>query len=921
MNKKLIEVAIPLEVINDESSREKSIRTGHPSTLHLWWARRPLSTARAVIFASLVDDPSSHPELFKTVEDQNRERERLFRILGNLIKWENSNNATVINEAKNEIEKYVPGPITFLDPFAGGGALPLEAKRLGLISNAYDLNPVSVLINKAMVEMPSIFKNRRPVNPEARTNTFVDTYDYIQSLSEDVRYYGNLLRKITLEDLKQFYPDYTTPEGNNNTIIAWLWSRSVVCPNPLCRCIVPIVRSTTLSIKHKKYIKMETSQDKVEFEITNEQPEIENTITSKRVGVCPKCHTPFSLDYLYDQYRNNKVKPVLMTVVCEGNPGRLYYKPTKEQIDASVTNRPSDVPQIQIEGSDRNVSVRHYGMNNFSDLYSDRQLLTIVTLCNNLNKIKTIVQNDCLKAGLEEGKSLHDGGNGAIAYSEAIITYLAFVVDKIADYNSTLCSWHSSGEKMSHTFARQAIPMVWDYAECNIFSNSTGSFYNMLDWVVKSIEQLPKGDIGIAKQHNAMEPLGIDNAMISTDPPYYDNIDYADLSDYFYMWLRMCLKNVHPDIFTTIKVPKEDELVALPHRHNNDKKKAKEFFEEGMIKALSEIYRSSRSDIPVTIYYAFKQREAEIKDKTTKYSSSGWETFLNALIQAGFTITGTWPMRTEMSSRIISLDTNALSSSIVLVCRKQERLGDITQREFISKLKQELIDSLEELQNSNIAPVDLAQSIIGPGISVYSRYDNIIMSDGSKMDVKTALQIINRELDAYLNENEATLDAESRFCIELYTNYAYNEINYGDADVLARAKNTSIERMKTMGILKSERGKVCLVDRQTILENDINKEKKPTTVWHMCQHLTGLLENEGIDACARFLIPIVGPISSEAKSLAYHLYTIAEKKKWKQEAIAYNSLITSWPDIQVKKDELVELFSPKEKITLERWSV
>lgn len=921
MNKKLIEVAIPLEAINKESAREKSIRHGHPSTLHLWWARRPLATARAVLFASLVDDPSSHPELFPTKGDENKERERLFQIIEELIKWENSNNPEILEKARNEIARYVSGPIGFLDPFAGGGAIPLEAKRLGLKSYAYDLNPVAVTINKSMIEIPSYFLNYRPVNPEARQNTLYTTYKEYEGLAEDVRYYGQLLKKITWNKVKQYYPECKTKDGNR-TVIAWIWSRSIVCPNPMCSCIVPMIKSTTLSVKQKTYVEFTSTKDDVIFNITKTKPSISSTIVSKRGGLCPVCNASIDLEYIHQQFKDQKVTPKLITTICEGNPGRLYNNPDLTQINAADAPRPQDIPKMKMEGSSQYMNARNYGLESFSDLYTDRQLLTLSTFSKSLKELQQVIIKDAKKAGLAEGLQISKGGNGATAYSETIITYLSFVIDKLADRNTSVCSWDTSRDGVRNTFGRQAIPMVWDYAECNPFSNSTGSFNNMLDWVVESIQKLPVGEPYEAKQHNAMESFEHNNLVISTDPPYYDNVDYSNLSDFFYMWLRPNLKDIFPEIYTTIRVPKEDELVALPYRHENDRDKAKSFFETGMMRAFKSIYLSARDDVPVTIYYAFKQREKEIEkqDSSEQYSSSGWETFLTGVIQSGFIITGTWPMRTEMVNRMRGIDSNALSSSIVLVCRKGSHSGTITQREFVSILKKELKEGLNGLQNSNIAPVDLAQSAIGPGISVYSRYDSIIQSDGSKMDVKNALQIINRELDAFLNENESSMDSESRFCLDLYSNYAYNELNYGDAEVLSKAKNASIEHMKSLGIVNSEKGKVSLVERKDLLEKDEKSDKRLSTVWHMCQHLTALLETGGIEECAKFLVPYAGTLPGDAKSLAYHLFTIAEKKKWTQEAIAYNSLVTSWPDIQVRKDELVEQLSPKEKVTLDRWS-
>ena len=917
MNKKLIEVAIPLEAINKESSREKSIRHGHPSTLHLWWARRPLATARAVLFASLVDDPSSHPELFPTEEEQNKERLRLFHILEELIKWENSNNQTILNIAKNEIAKYVPGTVQFLDPFAGGGAIPLEANRIGLETYAHDLNPVSVLINKAMIEFPSNFNDVGPINSESNNNTLSETYSGIQGLAEDVRYYGELLRHNTWDRVKDHYPHVCDKEERK--VIAWIWSRTIPCPNPMCRCKIPLIKSTTLSVPTNYYIKLQNNNGEITTRITREKPEIEGTVNRKGI-LCPNCNNIIQFKpYIYDYFKNNQIENRLIAVITEGERnGKQYYDADELQIKSATVIRP-EVPKIKIEGSTGNLNVINYGFNYFSDLFTDRQLYVLTIFTEELKKLKNTILEDIVEYKTKfNRKSVDFDSNG---YAKAIITYLSFVIDKLADYNSSICSWHSSRQIIGHTFARQAIPMAWDFAESNPFSGSSGSFDNMLDWVIRCIQQFPINTRGKANQHNAMEPTNLSNLMISTDPPYYDNVDYGDLSDFFYLWLRQSLKDQYPDLLSTIRVPKDDELIAFAHRHEGSKEKAKQFFEEGMLKAFKEIYKCARNDIPVTIYYAFKQKEIENKDNSQEYSSSGWETFLNAVIQSGFVITGTWPMRTEMSTRMINHDSNALNSSIVLVCRKKKHAGNITQREFLSELRKELKESLTKLQKSNIAPVDLAQSAIGPGISVYSRYENIIQSDGSRMNVKTALQIINRELDSFLNENESTMDAESRFCLELYSNYAYNELSYGDADILAKAKNASIERMKASGIIYSEKGKVSLIERDKIVQNYSERhEKKISTVWHMCQYLTGLLEHNGIEECAKFLVPYAGTLPGDAKSLAYHLFTIAEKKKWTQEAIAYNSLVTAWPDIQVRKDELVEQLSPKEKVTLDRWS-
>lgn len=920
MNKKLIEVAIPLEAINKESSREKSIRHGHPSTLHLWWARRPLATARAVIFASLVDDPSSHPELYPTEDAQNSERNRLFQIIEELITWENGNDQGILNKARNEIEKYVPGTIEFLDPFAGGGAIPLEASRLGLHANAHDLNPVAVLINKCMIEYPNKFKAFGPINPISNNNRLKSTYSGNDGLAEDIRYYGNKLKELAWQKLEKNYPKVKNKEGEESDVIAWIWARTIECPNPMCRCNIPLIRSTTLSTKKQEFVDIELDNNNPTFSVTDTKPAIGSTI-GRKGAICPKCNNIVQFKpYIYEQFRTHNVKANLMCIVTESTKGgKQYVNPTEAQAYASITERP-DIPDIKIEGSTGNLNVINYGFNTFSQLFTDRQLNTLVTFSKCLDQIQSLIVQDADMLGKNRGAGISENGKDSLAYSQAICTYLAFVIDKMADRNSSVCSWDSTRDGIRNTFGRQAIPMVWDFVESNPFCDQTGSFDNMLEWVVKCIDTLPSTSVGIAEQQNAMDPIGKNNLVVSTDPPYYDNVDYGDLSDFFYLWLRLSLKKWYPELLSTMRVPKSDELVAFAHRHNGSKSEAKQFFENGMSKSFQQIYESAREDVPVTIYYAFKQREMEVKNNEEEISSSGWETFLNAVIQSGFVITGTWPMRTEMANRMISYESNALSSSIVLVCRKQSRNEAITQREFINILRTELKEGLADLQQSNIAPVDLAQSAIGPGISVYSRYENIVQSDGTKMDVKTALQIINRELDAFLNENESSSDPESRFCVELYSNYAYNELNYGDAEVLSKAKNASIEHMRSLGIINSEKGKVSLVERKDLLENDERSDKRISTIWHMCQHLTALLETSGIEECAKFLVPYVGTLPGDAKSLAYHLFTIAEKKKWTQEAIAYNSLVTAWPDIQMRKDELVEQQSPNNKITLDRWS-
>lgn len=895
--KKLIEVALPLEAINAESAREKSIRHGHPSTLHLWWARRPLATARAVIWSSLVDDPSSHPEQFPTEEAQQQERERLFGILTRLVKWENSNDEGILAEAKAEIMKSTNGnPPALLDPFAGGGAIPLEAQRLGLEAHAHDLNPVAVMINKAMIEIPPKFAGRSPVNPEAqRQGAANQGWKGAAGLAEDVRYYGEWMKQEACKRIGHLYPKAKLEDGSEATVIAWIWARTVKCPNPACGCEMPLVRSFTLSKKkgHEAWIKATYTTDGFEYTVQQGSHKEEGTVDRKG-ATCLKCGSSVDFPYIRNAGKNGQMNSKLIAVVAEGSHGRVYLSANSEQLHAAIVVRPEDYPDAKLPKNPRDFKTPNYGLTTFADLFTNRQLTALTTFSSLVSEAQQKAEADAVAAGVfNDHIALSEGGSGARAYGEAVGVYLAFVVDKMADYHSSICSWHSSKELIRNTFGRQAIPMVWDFAEANPFSDSAGCCDNMLEWVTKATLLFPATIQGSAKQHDAQSDNGLRNIAVSTDPPYYDNIGYADLSDYFYVWMRQALKGTYPKLFRTMLVPKAEELVATPYRFDGSVEKARDFFEDGMFNTCCRLHDYSRDDIPVTIYYAFKQSETDTEDTT---SSTGWETMLSAIIRAGFSITGTWPMRTEMANRSIASGTNALASSIVLVCRKRdETTGSATRREFINALHREMRPALEKLQSANIAPVDLAQSAIGPGIGVFSRYKSVLEADGKPMSVRAALQIINQELDAFYNEQEGELDRESRFCVELFSQYAFNNIKFGDADILARAKNTSVQALAEHGVLMAAKGQVRLKTRDELPESVDTHE---SCTWLLTQQLARAMEVGGVKACAAIVLNIFGSNAEEAKALAYRLYTICERKNWAQEGYAYNNLVVAWPDIQ-----------------------
>lgn len=902
--KKLIEVALPLEKINAESAREKSIRHGHPSTLHLWWARRPLAAARAVIWSSLVDDPSSHPEKFPTEEDQSKERQRLFKILEDLVVWENSNNEDVLNAAKEEILKSTDNnPPALLDPFAGGGAIPLEAQRLGLEAHAHDLNPVAVTINKAMIEIPPRFAGKAPVNPDAQVSAMRNGWNGAQGLAEDVRYYGEWMKQEVFQRIGHLYPKVKVPHeqgGGEATVIAWIWARTVKCPNPACGCEMPLASSFVLSKKKGKEAWIEPQFDyeakKITYKVQlgkGKIPEAPKTARGAKFK-CIMCSETTTDDYIKQESVNGRMGSVLMGIVAEGKHGRLYVSPTEEHVLTAQCSKPEgEYPEQRLPYDPRNIWCVNYGLDTYDKLFTNRQLTALTTFSELVSEAQAKAEADAVTAGMKNDHlPLCNGGDGARAYGEAVGVYLAFVISKLADRGSTICGWDSSREGLRNTFGRQAIPMTWDYSEGNPFSNSSGCFDNMIEWVTKCISELPAATLAEVSQADAQSDCGLRNIMISTDPPYYDNIGYADLSDFFYVWMRQSLKDTYPELFSTMLVPKVEELIATPYRHDGSVENAKSFFEDGMLSACKQMYRYAREDVPVTIYYAYKQSDTD--DRGT--ASSGWETMLGAIVNAGFAITGTWPMRTEMANRSIASGTNALASSIVLVCRKRpEDAPQTTRRNLIAALRRELRPALQKLQSSNIAPVDLAQSAIGPGMGVFSRYRRVLEADGSVMSVRSALQVINEEVDLYFNEKVGSLDAASRFCVDLYTQCAYNNIKYGEAEILANAKSTSIPMMAAHGVLYAKAGVVHLMERS---ELPTAVDSNESTVWLLTQQLTHAMATGGIEACSKIVWGIFGSGAESAKDLAYRLYTIAERKGWTEEGYAYNALVVAWPDIQ-----------------------
>ncbi len=1069
-HKKLIEVALPLKAINVASAREKSIRHGHPSTLHLWWARRPLAAARAVIFAQMVDDPSSCPDLFPTEEEQEKERQRLFRIIEDLVQWENTTNEEVLQRARDEIWKSwrrtcaenadhprvkelfdserLPA---FHDPFAGGGALPLEAQRLGLEAYASDLNPVAVLINKAMIEIPPKFAGRPPVNPEARSEwreersetgdalpgndylakgdgdrtrglspgtyapsrgnlrdaladhprsdvdsgehrrgldegigpgespvsgdrarvaggdgdapdamravdlvsggedrpveiaarrgkpdadshaaqsprdvtshsslLFPRSYRGAQGLAEDVRYYGKWMRDEAEKRIGHLYPkvevtaemaaerpDLKPYVGRELTVIAWLWARTVKSPNPAFASVdVPLAATFMLSTKPGKeaYVEPVLEDGGYRFTVKVGKPKDaeaakNGTSAGKRAAFkCVMSGVPITYDYIQSEGRAGRMGVRLMVIVAEGKQGRVYLQPTEEMESVAREAKPEWKPDCEMPKKHRNFQPPAYGINNMGDIFTPRQLAALTTFSDLVQAAREQARRDAVAAGLpEDGKPLCHSGNGATAHAEAVSTYLAFAVSKAVDRNTSLCVWEPQMDRLRGTFGRQALPMIWDYAETNPFAGAAGDFYGTTHSVCEVLDKLPCRDYGCpsASQSDAARQVISVDKVVCTDPPYYDNVAYADLSDFFYVWLRTSMRPLFPGLFATVATPKADELVAIPNGHRG-KEEAEKFFLDGMTLAMHRLAEQAHPAFPVTIYYAFKQSETDAADGT---ASTGWDTFLDAVIRAGFTITGTWPMRSELATRNIGRGANALASSIVLVCRSRAaNAPPATRREFVAALKSELPAALAHLQRGNIAPVDLAQAAIGPGMAVYTRFSRVLDAEGEPLSVREALALINQILDEVLAEQEGDFDAETRWALAWFESYGFGTGEYGVAETLSKAKNTTVEGMVDAGILASRGGKVRLFGPSDLSPDWDPARSRHLTVWEIMHHLIKALERDGEGGAAELVVR-VGSEAETARELAYRLYTVCERRKWTQEALSYNGLVISWPEI------------------------
>lgn len=928
IKKKLIEVALPLAEINDASAYDKMPGIGpHPKGIHHWWARLPLPVSRAVIFASVVDDPSSHPERFPTEEMQAAERSRLFAIIKRMMQKQLHKHPEVYAEAEEEMRKHCDGrlPVLF-DPFAGGGSIPLEAARLGLEAHAGDLNPVAVLLNRCNLELAPRWADRPPVNPEERNKQLGEgSWRGNEGLATDVRYYGRVILERAREKIGHLYPPVRVTEemaldrpdlkafvGKELPVIAWIWARTVQSPNPAVRgAHVPLMSTFWLSSKKGKEAWLEPMVDRAagswQFAVRKGTPVDRVAVRAgTKLGrgqfKCIQSGDLITYDYLRSEALSGKLSTALLAIVVDGGNKRIYLPASPDQEifgrqnlavwrpDELVTNPCHDVDRLPM-----------YGMPTWADAFSPRQLTAMVTFSDLVKEIQENVHKDADAAGFSEEE--------IEAYARTVSTFLALAVDRCADFNNALCGWSQSNQKVMHLFGRQAIPMIWDFAEANILGESVGSWAICSDYVADCIQSIKGSSRGHPRQIDAAAGVdSLEDILVSTDPPYYDNIGYAALSDFFYVWLRHTIGNLHQDLFSTVLVPKAEELTASPERFQGDRQLAREHFETGFRRAFVALQEKMDPRFPLTVYYAFKQddeerRADEEEEKESNGSTidrtTGWETMLEALIGTGFQITATWPVRASQKWRMVSMGTNSLASYIVLSCRPRPPDAQQTdRRSFIAQLKRELPGALRHLQEGNIAPVDFAQAAIGPGMAIYSCYSRILEASGRPMSVRTALALINRVLTELLSENEDEFDNDTRWAIAWFEQHGFAEGDFGEAELLSKAKVTSVPGMVEAGILHSKGGKVRLLRPQELSADWQPEDDRRLPVWEVVHQLLRLYYYEKLgDPATADILRRLDFRADLARDLAYRLFNLSEKKNRSQEAQSYNALVLGWPEI------------------------
>lgn len=911
LKRKLIEVALPLEAISEATQAEKNRKVGKPQNLHLWWSRKPVTAARAFLLAQLIDDPSSYPERYPTAEAQAAERQRLHHLIVEGIQWGHMSDPSLLAKLGQAVSDSMTDAdaVTVSDPFIGGGSLLLEAQRLGLEGVGSDTNPVAVLLSKALLEIPPKFAGQRPVFPDYTATSEFRSWSGAEGLAADVRAYGDWMRSEATRRIGHHYPDAVDSVGAALVPLSWVWARTVRCVNPQCGIELPLVSKWWLAKKpgRKAFIIPTVTSDtsdpsgkRITYSVSFDQagPQVKPTMSGLQGAVCVACQSAISKEHIKSEGIGGRMGAVLLAVVAEGNRKRVYLDPTSVQVEAAEVSRPDEVPDQDLGFDPRNLWTPLYGLTKFSDLFTNRQLLAMVTFADLVSEARELALRDARTAGLADGQRLEHGGSGALAYADAVAVYLGLAVSRLSDWSNNVASWESSGEVSQHLFTGQKIGMAWDFSEANVLaSKSSGSFGACVASIAGPLERLGYGasvSVRLADARDGVAP----GSIVNTDPPYYDNIGYGNLADFFYVWQRRALRTVFPSLFQTMLVPKSSEILLDPYRDGTAELSSSRY-EQAFTETFARIRESYELDVPLVVYYASRQSERVSRGEI----SSSWSSTLTGLMKAGWAVVATWPVRSENTSRAVAQGSNALSSTIVLALRPRSPEAEtIDRRGFIGALQSELPEALRELQQGAIAPVDLGQAAIGPGMSVYSRYSKVIEADGSVMSVRSALDRINEILDQVLNEQEGDFDSPTRFAIAWYRQHGYTTGLFGDADNLARTRNTTMAAMARDEMLISAAGKVALLKPSDLSANYEMQTDANTSAWKALHYIIRALDNDGVTAAGEFLAEglsrLEGNVGGEVlKELSFLLFSIAEKNGWTSDALAFNKVATSWPDI------------------------
>ncbi len=867
---KLIEVALPVEEISKACRRDKNRKVGTIKNVHKWFAPMPTPAWRALLFAALVDDPG-----------EPRRRAELVNLIKRLVP-EDGGPATdsTLAEVRRVLRASGELPVVF-DPFCGGGSTLVEAQRLGLPAVGSDLNPVAVLITRTLTQLIPRVRGRAPIQPEDRLAAV--SGGSLDGLVTDVRHYARRVREVAWQQVGHLYPAV-----NGDTVIACLWARTVTCANPACGATIPLYTSPWLSKRRseKRWLKPVAVGKHAEFEIgEGDGPPPPATKASPRGATfrCLSCPEPTPEAYVKAEGEAGRLGIQLLAVVVDGATGRRYLPADENQRKTADVTVPDDSPELALPNYTRWFSPPAFGLTTQADLYTPRQLHVLGAFADAVAQVPDWVTAD----------------GGDASYATTIATILGLCVGKLAMSNSTQARWYIGNDngtpRVIPAFGRHALPMMWDFTELNPFCDRAANWSGILESILAGLRALPPSKesayVAQCDVRKAGDLVRARTALVATDPPYFGQIGYADLSDYFYVWERRALRNVHPDLFGTIAAPKDAELIATPYRHGGDMSVARRYFVDGFTEAFTALRKAARPDLPMIIIYAHRQEEAE-EDGLT---SSAWDAIIEALLTAGLGVAGTWPVHATHSSRQIGLGTNSLASYTAMVCRPRRVDAAMTDRPgFLRVLRAELPPAIRKMQDAAVPALDLTQAALGPGLAVFSRFAQVVEPSGDPMSVRTAIGLINQVRSEALTEQQDEFDTATRWAVQWFDEYGFGEGPYDRAEVLFTGTDTSFDGLKRADIIDSRPSKVRLVRPDELPDNWEPSGRPP--VWGVTMHLLQRLDRGGEDAAAR-LLSQVGGNRDGARDLAYRLADICERKRRAREALAFDGLIISWPEI------------------------